>query len=121
MEYSLKLPELVIFLKQASILSPANESFISNNIRLKIVKAKSDVIANQKESQRIITDKVNALKVKMENMASVISKISPLEVLKRGFAVVERNGEKVSTVKTIKKDDEISLNTVLFTVFLIYK
>lgn len=87
----------------------SNESFISNNIRLKIVKAKSDIIANQKEAQRLVTDKVNALKVKMENIASVISKISPLEVLKRGFAVVERNGEKVSTVKTIKKDDEISL------------
>lgn len=87
----------------------ANESFISNNIKLKIIKAKSDIISNQQQSQKFVFDKVSNWKNKLENTVSVISKISPLEVLKRGFAVIEKDKKRILSVKDLKKEDEISL------------
>ena len=54
-------------------------------------------------------DKIKSLKHKLENTISTISKISPLEVLKRGFSAVEKNGKRVSSIKQVDRDDLIKL------------
>ena len=42
-------------------------------------------------------------------MISMISKLSPLEVLKRGFAVVETNGKRATSVKDLNENEDVIL------------
>ena len=42
-------------------------------------------------------------------MISMVSKLSPLEVLKRGFAVVEKSQKRVTSVKEVAVGDDVVL------------
>ena len=85
------------------------ENFISSNLTVKVVKAKTDITLLSKEVERIVEGKVMQNKNKLENMISMISKLSPLEVLKRGFAVVETNGKRAVSVKDLKENEDVVL------------
>ena len=85
------------------------ESFISSNLKVKIVKAKTDIALKIKDIEKIVENKVLNNKNRLENMISMVSKLSPLEVLKRGFAVVENNQKRVTSVKEVAVGDDVVL------------
>ncbi|MBQ7918053.1 MAG: exodeoxyribonuclease VII large subunit [Clostridia bacterium] len=85
------------------------ESFISSNLKVKIVKAKTDIALKIKDIEKIVENKVLNIKNRLENMISMVSKLSPLEVLKRGFAVVENNQKRVTSVKEVAVGDDVVL------------
>lgn len=85
------------------------ESFISSNLKVKIVKAKTDITLKIKDIEKIVENKVLNSKNRLENMISMVSKLSPLEVLKRGFAVVENNQKRVTSVKEVAVGDDVVL------------
>ena len=85
------------------------ESFISSNLKVKIVKAKTDIALKIKDIEKIVENKVLNSKNRLENMISMVSKLSPLEVLKRGFAVVENNQKRVTSVKEVAVGDDVVL------------
>ena len=85
------------------------ENFISSNLTVKVVRAKTDITLKIKEIERMVNDKVYADKNRLENMISMISKLSPLEVLKRGFAVVETNGKRATSVKDLNENEDVIL------------
>lgn len=87
----------------------SNEALISSGVRLKVSEAMSEVKFYQNEVSGIIQNKVSSLKNKLENTISVISKISPLEVLKRGFSVVEKQGDRILSVSKLRAGDEITV------------
>jgi exodeoxyribonuclease VII large subunit len=85
------------------------ENFISSNLTVKVVRAKTDITLKIKEIERMVNDRVYADKNRLENMISMISKLSPLEVLKRGFAVVETNGKRATSVKDLNENEDVIL------------
>lgn len=85
------------------------ENFISSNLTVKVVRAKTDITLQIKEIERIVEGKVVSNKNRLENMISMVSKLSPLEVLKRGFAVVESNGKRATSVGDLKQGDDVVL------------
>ncbi|MBE5755513.1 MAG: exodeoxyribonuclease VII large subunit [Clostridiales bacterium] len=85
------------------------ESFISSNLKVKIVKAKTDIALKIKDIEKIVENKVLNSKNRLENMISMVSKLSPLEVLKRGFAVVEKSQKRVTSVKEVAVGDDVVL------------
>ena len=85
------------------------ENFISSNLTIKVVRAKTDITLKIKEIERMVNDRVYADKNRLENMISMISKLSPLEVLKRGFAVVETNGKRATSVKDLNENEDVIL------------
>ena len=65
----------------------------------------------------ILTDIESKIKSKYkekENLVnvitSVLSKLNPLEILKSGYSLVEKDGKKVSSIKDLKEKDVIEIN-----------
>lgn len=85
------------------------EGFISSNLKVKIVKAKTDITLKIKDIEKIVENKVSSSKNRLENMITMVSKLSPLEVLKRGFAVIENNKKRVTSVKEVAVGDDVVL------------
>jgi len=56
--------------------------------------------------QNILNDK----KIIASKNISKIDTLSPLKTLSRGYAIIEKKGKIVKSVKDLKKDDEIKLN-----------
>jgi exodeoxyribonuclease VII large subunit len=85
-------------------------SSIIDKIKLKIESSKSQIMILTKE----IESKIELIKKEKENKLSVltgvISKLNPLEILKSGYAVVENNGKKLTTIKSAKVGDEVTIN-----------
>lgn len=55
------------------------------------------------EMLKIKTDKEN----KFNNLISLISKLNPLEILKNGYSVVEKQDQRITSSKMINVEDEI--------------
>lgn len=87
----------------------SSEVLISSGIKLKVVEAKTKIKLYQNEINSLVQYKVTQVKNKLENTISVISKISPLEVLKRGFSVVEKQGRRISSISNLNNGDDITI------------
>lgn len=83
---------------------------IIDKTKLKIETSKAQIMMIVKS----IESKIEFIKTDRENRLSVltgvISKLNPLEILKSGYAVVERSGKKLTTAKFVKVGDEITIN-----------
>ena len=83
---------------------------IIDKTKLKIEASKAQIMMLIK----MIESKVEFIKTEKENklsvLTNVISKLNPLEILKSGYAVVESSGKKLTTIKSIKVGDEITIN-----------
>ena len=83
---------------------------IIDKTKLKIETSKAQIMmivkAIESKIEFIKTDRENRLSV----LTGVISKLNPLEILKSGYAVVERSGKKLTTAKSVKVGDEITIN-----------
>ncbi len=83
---------------------------IIDKTKLKIEVSKSQILMFSKE----IASSVETIKQEKENkllvLTNVISKLNPLEILKSGYAVVEKNGKKITSTKDASVGDEIVIN-----------
>ena len=61
-----------------------------------------------------IESKIKSKYKEKENLVSVItsvlSKLNPLEILKSGYSMVEKDGKKISSIKDLKSNDVIEIN-----------
>ncbi len=76
------------------------------NISANLVESKIKDIKNLVKS--LFQTKSNDL----SNIIATISKLNPLEILKTGYSVLEKNNEKVSSIKNLKIDDEIHVRLI---------
>lgn len=85
-------------------------SSIIDKTKLKIESSKNQIMMTVKD----IESKIELIKKEKENklsvLTNVISKLNPLEILKSGYAVVENQGKKLTTIKSAKVGDEITIN-----------
>ena len=60
-----------------------------------------------------INEKINKIVISKSNnfdaITKVISKLNPLEILKNGYSVIEKNKTKVSSIKNVNVGDELNL------------
>ena len=84
-------------------------SSIIDKTKLKIESSKNQIMMTVKD----IESKIELIKKEKENklsvLTNVISKLNPLEILKSGYAVVENQGKKLTTIKSAKVGDEITI------------
>ncbi len=79
--------------------------------KLKLNIASSDAMICQSVAliDRKIENIITSKKQKLDIVASVLSKLNPLEILKNGYSLIEKNSKKISSIKKIEVGDEISI------------
>lgn len=88
----------------------AVSSSIIDKMKLKIESSKSQILfdVNHIKSQIEIIKKSKENKLMV--VTNVISKLNPLEILNRGYAVLENKTEKITSIKNIGLNDELAVN-----------
>ena len=86
----------------------ANITFmIIDKTKLKLESSRNSVLLTAKDIesnvQKIIKKKENDINV----LSNIISKLNPLEILKNGYAVAEKEGKKLSSVSNLKTGDSV--------------
>lgn len=90
-------------------LAMQNE-FITKNIKILATENKAKLLEILKENENLINLKMTNQKNQLEKTIEVLTKLSPLEILKRGFSVVEKNAKRVSSVKHVEIGDELKIS-----------
>ena len=83
---------------------------ISKSVKLRLVETKSKTIKNIKDIENNFQLRFQSEKHKLEKMIEILSKLNPLEILKNGYAFIEKDNKKVVSAKTIEVGDEISVS-----------
>ena len=81
--------------------------FIAGNMKLKISDSKSKVDLILKDIEISVSHIFNTRKNDLNNITGLISKLNPLEILKNGYGVIEKNKTRVSGVEDISVGDNI--------------
>ena len=82
---------------------------LPDKLKLKTVDNKNKVLSAVKDIQNLFSHKRMALANSFEKVTSIISKLNPLEILKSGYALIEKDDKKLSSVKNLKQNDNISI------------
>lgn len=85
---------------------------ISKTIKLKHVESKACLLKILKDSENLISLKFQNEKHKIEKLIDVLSKLNPLEILKRGYVFVEKDDKKINSIKNLKVGDEIKISFI---------
>ena len=83
---------------------------ISKSVKLRLVETKSKTIKNIKDIENNFQVRFQSEKHKLEKMIEILSKLNPLEILKNGYAFIEKDNKKVVSAKAIEVGDEISVS-----------
>lgn len=83
--------------------------FLEKNTKINLVDASSKIKEIIFDIELNLQTKLKDNKTKLEKTIEVLSKLNPLEILKNGYSVVEKNGKKVSGIDEILVDDEINI------------
>ena len=51
----------------------------------------------------------NLKQAKLDTVISVISKLNPLEILKNGYSVLEKNNERISSLDNLSVGDNVKI------------
>ena len=82
---------------------------VNDKVKLKLSLSFADVnlLINgiNEKINKIVTSKSNTF----DAITKVVSKLNPLEILKNGYSVIEKNKMKVSSVKSVGVGDELNL------------
>ena len=87
---------------------------ILNNLSTSFLKLKTNrYLTNLKKQiakiSEIINYKFNESKNKTILLSEVVSKLNPIEILKKGYATIETDGYRVDSVNKIKINDEVKI------------
>lgn len=85
-------------------------SSIIDKIKLKLESSKTQIMLTVKEIETVLTSIVSDKKNKIDVVSNIISKMNPLEILKNGYSIIEKDGKKVTSVKDVKVEEELTIN-----------
>lgn len=85
-----------------------------NDLISKLVKLKSHKYVSLLQSNLLkISEFISANFLEKKNktivLAEVISKLNPIEILKSGYAIVETNGKKISSIENLEVGDDVDI------------
>ena len=82
-------------------------TMIADKLKLKTVDNKNKVLSAVKDIKSAFEVKRVALVTSFEKVTGLISKLNPLEILKNGYSLIEKDNKKVSSIKALKQNDSI--------------
>jgi exodeoxyribonuclease VII large subunit len=82
-------------------------SSICDKQKLKIEESRNQVSSTIKDIENLVNIKMADSRNKFSMVTEVISKLNPLEILKKGYAVAGANGKKLSTVESVQIGDDL--------------
>ena len=85
-----------------------SESLI-DKIKLKIGESKNAVLGFVKDIQNFVVQKHKDKQNQLDAVTNVISKLNPLEILKNGYAIVEKQNKKIVSAKDVKQGDVVDV------------
>lgn len=85
-------------------------SAIIDKMKLKLSSSKSELVLILKDIESKILSKYKEKENAINMVSSVISKMNPLEILKNGYSLIEKQGKKISSTKNLEVDDEVTVN-----------
>ena len=83
---------------------------IAKSVKLRLVETQSKTNKTVKEIEGLVQTRFQNEKHKLEKMIEVLSKLNPLEILKSGYAFIEKEGKKVVSAKSVEIGDEIKVS-----------
>jgi len=98
-----------ILLENFKILQSYVSRFNRINLKNKLTQNKAQIKQNSQKLDFLIKNKVSLEKQNVRNLAGKLQAMSPLGVLSRGYSVVFRNQELISSAKNLKSQDEIKI------------
>lgn len=87
----------------------ADVNQIIDKTKLRLEESKNKVGFVYKDIENRVLEVYNIRKVRLQGVTDIIEKLSPLNILKNGYAVVETKNKKLKSVTEINIDDEINV------------
>lgn len=84
--------------------------FISKTIKLKTLENKSIAVKTIKEIENLVLLRLNNQKHKLEKIMEILSKLNPIEILKNGYAFIEKDDKKITSINEIDVGDKIKIS-----------
>lgn len=91
--------------KKQQVIAVGSES--AYKLKLKLGENSSLVLSNAKDISSKVKQIFERKKSKFEVLFNVLSKQNPLEILKSGYSVIEKDKKKIVSVKNLSVGDEI--------------
>ena len=85
------------------------ENSIIDKMKLKLSVSENLTTSLIQEINQQINKNIQSKQKSIEIVSSVISKLNPLEILKNGYSVIEKNGKKISKIKDISIGENLDL------------
>ena len=85
-----------------------SESLI-DKIKLKIGESKNAVLGFVKDIQNFVIQTHKDKQNQLDAVTNVISKLNPLEILKNGYSIVEKQNKKIVSAKDVKPGDVVDV------------
>lgn len=89
-------------------LKVSNE-LIAKTMQLSLLSEKQKLIQVTKDIGLVINLRFEQLKLNINKTIDLISKLNPIEILKAGYALVEKNDKKIISVDEVSIGDELNL------------
>lgn len=83
---------------------------ISKSVKLRLVETQSKTMKNLQDIENLFQMRFQSEKHKLEKMIDVLSKLNPLEILKSGYAFIEKDDKKIVSAKSVEIGDEIKVS-----------
>ena len=83
---------------------------ISKSVKLRISETNAIVLKVVKEIEKLAQTRFQTEKHKLDKIMEILSKLNPLEILKNGYAFIEKENQKVISAKNLKIGDEIEVS-----------
>lgn len=86
-----------------------SSEFLSKNIKLLISQGLSKLNEINKDIEANLQNRLNENKLKLNKDVEILEKLNPLEILKRGYTIIEKDGDRISSAKNINLGDKIDI------------
>lgn len=82
---------------------------IIDKLKLKTTDSKNLLLLKIKDIENRVLEVTSQKKISFELVSTIISKSNPLEILKKGYLVAEKDNKKISSIKAINSGDKINI------------
>lgn len=87
----------------------AESESISKSVQLRLIETKAQALKTIKDIEILAQTKFQSNKHRLEKMIEVLTKLNPLEILKNGYAFIEKGNKKVTSIDVVNIGDEIDV------------
>lgn len=82
---------------------------LAKSIKIMVTQNLTEVAKVSKNIENVMNLKLQGEKSRLDKMMQVLTKLNPLEILRKGYAAVEKNGKKVTSAASLNAGDSINL------------